>query len=149
MDWIHGHFDVIETGGIVSSFLIAAYATWKGEKARKIGNLLQVQEGYDHIWGRLLDRPELGRVLSRDADLARHPVTQQEAAFVKMLFIHLGTVYRTRKAGMFVEVESIRADIRDFLALPIPEAVWGKIRPYQNGDFVRFVEKARHADSKD
>jgi hypothetical protein len=32
------------------------------------------------------------------------------------------------------------AGIRDFLKLPIPKIVWEKIRPFQDEDFVEFVE---------
>ncbi len=44
------------------------------------------------------------------------------------------------EAGLFTEIKGLKSDIRFFLALPIPKAVWKKIRPFQDEDFVAFVE---------
>ncbi len=44
------------------------------------------------------------------------------------------------KDGMFIALEGMRADIKEFFSLPIPKAVWEKSKRLQNQGFVRFVE---------
>jgi hypothetical protein len=46
-------------------------------------------------------------------------------------------------AGIFTKIQGLQNDVRDFLTLPIPKAVWEKIKPFQDGDFVTFVESCR------
>jgi hypothetical protein len=41
-------------------------------------------------------------------------------------------------AGIFVKIQGLQKNIRDFLTLT--KAVWNKIKPFQDGDFVAFVE---------
>jgi hypothetical protein len=43
-------------------------------------------------------------------------------------------------AAIFVKIQGLQKDIRDFFMLPIPKAVWEKIKPFQDGDFIVFVE---------
>ena len=139
--WIWGHwFDLIQTAGIIGGLLITAYAVRKDERARKITNLIALNERHDYIWSKFYERPELARVLKKDVDLNQKPVSDEEWLFAKMLIIHLDTVRRAAKAGMFVEIKGIKSDIRDFLRLPIPKMAWEKIKPFQDEEFVEFVE---------
>ena len=85
-------------------------------------------------------RPELSRVLNDHPELDKQPLSAQEELFVNMLILHLGTVYRAIKEGMFVKLEGLQNDVREFFALPIPKAVWKKTRPLQDHDFTEFVE---------
>jgi hypothetical protein len=142
-NWILEHwFDLFQTVGIVGGLLFTAYAVRKDERARKITNLIALNERHDYIWSKLYERPELARILKKDVDLNRQPISDEEWLFAKMLIIHLDTVRRAAKAGMFVEIKGIKSDIRDFLRLPIPKMVWEKIRPFQDEEFVEFVETA-------
>lgn len=59
-----------------------------------------------------------------------------------MLILHLDTVRRAIKARMFVKVEGLQEDVRGLFALPIPKAVWEKMKPFQNKDFIAFIETA-------
>ena len=113
----------------------------KDERARRIGNLIAVNDEYRHIWRELYERPQLSRILKHDVDLSKEPISDEERLFVKMLILHLDTVRRAMKARMFVKIEGLRQDVRELFALPIPKAVWEKIRPFQDGDFVAFVER--------
>jgi hypothetical protein len=140
-NWIPQHyFDLFQTVGIVGGLLLTAYAVRKDERARKITNLIALNERHDYIWSKFYDRPELARILKKDVDLNRQPISDEEWLFAKMLIIHLDTVRRAVKAGMFIEIKGIKSDVREFLRLPIPKMVWEKIRPFQDEDFVEFVE---------
>jgi len=141
--WITEHwFDLLQTVGIVGGLVFTAYAVRKDERARKITNLIALNDRHDYIWSKFYERPELARVLKKDVDLNRQPVSDEEWLFAKMLIIHLDTVRRAAKAGMFIEIKGIKSDIRDFLRLPIPKMVWEKIKQFQDEAFVEFVETA-------
>jgi hypothetical protein len=44
------------------------------------------------------------------------------------------------KARMFVKLEGLQTDVKEFFASPIPRAVWERMKPLQDAGFVRFVE---------
>jgi hypothetical protein len=133
-------FELLQTVGIIASLLFTAYAMRRDEKARQISNLSAIKQDYIAIWNTLYERPELARVLDRTVDLNRHPVSTAEWLFVKLLILHLDSVHRAIKAGLFVSVEGMQRDIEEFFKSPIPKAVWDKLRPLQDKEFVRFIE---------
>ncbi len=133
-------FDLLQTVGIVGGLIFTAVSLRKDDRAREIANLLAVNQQYRSIWKELYDQPKLFRVLQRDVNLKDHPVTDEERLFVKQLIVHLDTVRRAMKAGLFVKLEGLQADVREFFSLPIPQAVWEKLKPLQDADFVAFVE---------
>lgn len=139
--WFQEHwFDLFQTVGIIGSLLFTGYTTQKDERARRIGNSIAINEQYREIWKELYVRPELSRVLSDHVELDKQPVSAEEELFVHMLILHLGTVYRAIKEGMFVKLEGLQKDVGEFFALPIPKAVWKKAKPLQDRDFVEFIE---------
>jgi hypothetical protein len=135
-------FNLIQTVTVVGSLLLAAYTFHKDEKARRIANLIAIQQEYCGIWQTLYDHPELARVLEKRLDLTKHPVTTQEWLFVKMLILHLDNVRRANNIGMFVKLQGMQKDIQEFFSLPIPKAVWQRIKAFQNSDFVTFIENS-------
>jgi hypothetical protein len=142
-DWL----ELIEAAGIVGGLLFSAYTTRQDEKARRIGNLISINEQHSRLWRELYERPGLSRILKKDVDLRKQPVTDEELLFVKMLILHLGVVRRAMKEGMFVRIEGMREDIRQFFASPVPKTVWEKLKPFQDGDFVAFIEDCLHSSS--
>ena len=141
LQWLGDHwFDCVQVVGVAGGLLLTAYTIRKDERARQISNLIALNERHDDIWRTFYDRPQLSRVLKNDVELAKQPVSSEERLFVKMLFIHLDTVRRTAKAGMFIKMNGIRNDVRSFIQLPIPKAVWEKLKPFQDDDFVEFIE---------
>jgi hypothetical protein len=141
LSWIAEHwFDLLQTVGIVGGLLFTARTTLQDERSRKIANLIAIKQQYREIWRELYDRPHLGRVLEEHVDLNATPLSAEESLFVKLLMLHLDTVHRATKAGMFVGIQGLQQDVREFLALPIPKAVWEKIKPFQETAFVKFIE---------
>jgi hypothetical protein len=135
-------FDLLQSAGIIGSFLFAAYSTRKDNQARKISHLYATADRHREIWKSYRDRPTLSRVLEKTADLSNQPLSHEEELFVTGLIIHLDTVYRAMKAGMFVELEGLRTDMKEFFLLPVPKAVWQKYRPLRDAEFIEFVEGA-------
>ena len=139
--WLSEHwFDVIQTVGVVGGLLLTAYTINKDAKAHQMRNLIAINARHDRIWSMFYHRPELSRVLQPKIDLVREPISDHEWLFVRMLFTHLDTVRRTSKAGMFVTIEGMKKDVKTFMELPIPRAVWEKLKPFQDADFVAFID---------
>jgi hypothetical protein len=141
-NWIATHwFDLIQTVGIVGSLLFAAYTTHKDDAARKIANSIAMNDQYRQIWKEIYEHPKLARVLQKDADVEKDPVSIQEERFVTTLILNLGTAFRAMKYGEFVTLEGLQKDIQGFFSLPIPKVLWTKIKPLQDASFVAFAEK--------
>ncbi len=130
----------VESVGIIGGLFVSAYAAFKDERARRIGNLIAIKEENRKIWREAFEKPALFRVLKSDPDLKNGPISEEEFLFVKQLILHLDTVYRAMRAGMFVRLSGMRADIKGFLSLPIPYGVWEKLKPFQDANFVNFIE---------
>jgi hypothetical protein len=141
LQWIGGHwFDLLQTAGIIGGLIFTAYSSRKDDGSRKIANLIAIKQQYREIWKELYDRPELARVLEHWVDLKAQPTSLQEWLFVKLLILHLDTVYHAMEADMFVSLEGLQKDIKEFFSAPIPRSVWEKLKPFQDKDFVQLVE---------
>jgi hypothetical protein len=141
--WIHEHwFDLLQTVGIVGGLLFTSLAVWRDDRSRKISNLISINQQYREIWKELYERPELSRLLDKNADVVRTPVSDQESLFINLLILHLDSVFRATRAGMAVKFEGLQKDVAEFFKLPIPKAVWRQMKPFHNKDFVRFIEAA-------
>jgi hypothetical protein len=140
-NWIATHwFDLIQTVGIIGSLLFAAYTTNKDERARRIGNSIAMNDQYRQIWKEIYDHPKLARVLQKEADLEKEPVSVEEERFVTTLILNLGTAFRAMKYGEFVTLEGLQKDVQGFFSLPIPKTLWQKLKPLQDASFVKFAE---------
>lgn len=137
--WISENwFSLLQTVGIVASLLLAAYTTWKDDRARRISNSIAINEQHRQAWKDIYEHPELARVLDMEADAK--DISTGEEMFVTTLISHLSTVFRAMKQGEFVTLEGLQRDVREFFVLPIPGAVWKKIKLFQDRGFVAFVE---------
>src|SRR5438874_9296250 len=123
--WIaRNWFDLLQTLGIIGGLFFTAYTVRMDKRTREIGNLIAIKQEYRGIWKELYEHPELSRILEKKPDLEGKAITAEEGLLIKLLLLHLDTVRRATEAGMFVEIEGLRKDIREFLTLPIPRAVW-------------------------
>lgn len=141
LSWAAKHwFDLLQSVGIIGSLLFTAFAVRKGEEARKIGNSIAINEQHREIWEQLYAHPELSRVMIKERSLEREPATEREELFVNTLIVHLSTAYRAMQRDEFVRLEGLEKDVKTFFALPIPKAVWKRVRPFHDKDFVEFIE---------
>jgi hypothetical protein len=145
--WAEQHwFDLLQTVGIVSGFAFTAYELRKEDRSRKISNLIAIKAENREIWKEVYNRPQLARVLETDVDLTKEPISIEEHLFVKLLILHLDTVHRMMKTKMFVKLEGLQKDVAEFFSAPIPRAIWEKMKPLQDDDFVKFVEQHLQAN---
>jgi hypothetical protein len=143
LDWLGENWPhLLEATGIVSGLWFSVTNLSRDANATRVSNLLTLTRDHRELWLELYRRPELARVLDAKADLRHAPVTPDEALFVKLLIQHLHATFQAMREGVFIEVEGMRADVRAFIALPIPHALWPGLRPLQNRDFVAFVDHA-------
>jgi len=133
-------FELLQSFGIVGGFTLAAYTAWKDEQARRIGNSIAVSNQHRELWRTIYERSNVQRVLDREPDLEEHPVSLEEELFVTALVAHMSTVFRAMRFGEFVKLEGLRIDVRQFLSLPIPKAVWERLKPLQDVTLIEFVE---------
>ena len=76
--------------------------------------------------------------------MVRQPVTREEEIFVTLVIQHLSIVYHAMRDDLTIPPEGLRRDVWQFFTLPIPGAVWEKIKILQNDAFVAYVESCRN-----
>lgn len=109
-------------------------------KSRRANDLLSVTQAHRELWSEMYRRPELARVLDTGVDLGKHPVSHEEDLFVRLVVVHLNTVWRLMQQGLPLSREAVREDVRAFFTLPIPRDVWSRVREVQAPEFRAFVE---------
>ncbi len=140
--WIaQNWFALVQTGALAGGFFLMAAAVLFEARARRVGNLIQLTEQHRALWERMYSQPELARILDQDANLTPVPVTAEEEMFVIFIILHLSSTYYAMRSGFFQKPQGLRKDIERFFSLPIPHAVWSKVRDLQDESFVRFVER--------
>ena len=132
--------ELLNAAGIVGGLLFTAFSFRVQARERRLSNLIALTQAHREIWARLYDEPDLSRIREKKVDLSNCPATEKEKLFLTSLILHLNCVYRAITLGMFPELEGLRRDIREFYSLPIPQAIWERLRPLQDRDFVAFVE---------
>lgn len=110
-------------------------------RGRRIANLIDLTAGHRDIWAQFDRRPQLARVLNPKADVTRKAVTDSERIFVTLIILHLSSVYHTLENALSVTPEGLRQDVKSLFSLPIPNAVWEKMKTLQDQEFVRFVDE--------
>lgn len=136
-------FNLLEAAGIIGSLAFTATALHRDARSRRLENLLTLTGSHREIWKEPLRDPHLRRILVREVDLTAEPVTAEEAIFVKLVVQHLHVVHHALESRLTVNAEGLRRDVRQFFALPVPLAVWNRIKALQNARFVAFVEACR------
>ena len=143
--WLADNWYVLlESTGIIGGLLFTAFSLRSETKTRRIANLLVITQNHREIWTELFGRPALARVMNPVADIRRKPVTREEELFINFLVLHLSSAYHAMKDDVFVKPDGLRRDIHRFFSLPIPSAVWDKIKSMQDDEFVGYVEECRN-----
>jgi len=132
-------FTLIQTAGVIGGLFYSAVALRLDTKVRRTEVILDLTEAHREIWERLIDRPELVRVLDPTADLQAAPPTTAERRFVLLVLLHLDAVRTAAKEGAYQISSGVTDDVRSFLSLPIPRAVTASATPFQSTDFQSFL----------
>jgi len=141
-DWIaHNWFSLLQTAVVAGALFLIALAFFLEARARRVGNLIQLTQAHRDLWERMYSQPELSRILDPGADVTKAAVTPEEEVFVIFLILHLSTTFYAMRSGFFQKLGGLRNDIERFFSLPIPRAVWARVKDLQDAPFVRFVER--------
>ena len=144
-EWIlQNGFNLFSAIGIIASLWFTAFSLRSETKTRRIANLLTITANHREIWKEFLTNPKLARVRDAAADTTKQPVTDAERVFVTMIILHISSVYYAMKDELVIKLEGLRRDIAQFLSLPVPQAVWEKMKTFQNDALVRFIEECRN-----
>jgi hypothetical protein len=129
------------TSGIVAALVFCGLGFVLDVRAHRATNLIRLSERHRDLWEGIYTRPQLARILDPVVDLGKAPVSAEEELFMIFVILHLSDSYYALRAGFFPKPEGLRRDIRRFFGLPIPRAVWQKVRAMQDRPFVKFVEE--------
>ena len=142
-EWVSQNwFTLLSAVGIIGGLLFTAFSLRSETKTRRIANLLTITANHREVWKEFLNNPNLARICDTTADLTKQPVTDAERVFATLVILHMNSVYYAMSDQLVVEYEGLRRDIGRFISRPVPKAVWEKIKPFQNDDFVKFIESA-------
>jgi hypothetical protein len=141
-DWIHHNwFALVQTTALAGGLILIGIALLFEARARRVANLIQLTQQHRDLWERMYSQPELARILDPSANLAKKGVTPEEEMFVVFIILHLSSTFYGIRSGFFQKPHGLRKDIERFFALPIPCAVWKKVKALQDAPFVKFVER--------
>ncbi len=148
VEWLQLHWlDFLQSLGIVGGLLFTAISLRTDSKIQRVANLLSFTKQHREIWTRVHEKPELSRVLETRLNLEKEPITKDEELFVTFVVLHLSVFQEAMKQGLLISPEGLQRDVKNFFSLPIPLAVWEKMKPLQDQDFIKFVESAMRSDS--
>jgi len=111
-------------------------------KAREVENLLTLTELHRELWNGISKRPELKRIFQADANVLKKPITVAESEFLNLAFVHFQTGWTVARSGALISLSDLKADVREFFALPLPRSVWENTKTFRNPEFARFVNKS-------
>lgn len=116
-------------------------------RARRVSNLIQLTQQHRDLWERMYLQPELARIRDQHADIVEEPISSAEEMFVIFIILHLSSTYCGMTSGFFQRPHGLRQDIEHFFCLPIPKAVWAKVKHLQDPRFVAFVDQCLPEES--
>jgi hypothetical protein len=140
LNWIARHWDGILANAGIVGLLFTGVSLHRDARERRVQNLLRFTEQHRDLWQTILAKPELSRLLDRNADLDSAPLTPEEARYTGFLILHLNSAHRAIRAGLLDEPEGMSEDIRQFFARPVPAAVWKNTRASYDRKFVAFID---------
>ena len=142
--WAGEHwFDLFQTVGVVAGLVFTFLAFRIDTKTRRVSNLIEITKAHREIWSELYRRPELARISQAEVDLKKSPIQPEEELFISLLILHLNCAYQAMRNHLYNEPEGMREDVRHFFSRPMPNAVWQKMKPFQDKKFVGFVETSQ------
>ena len=142
----HNWFALVQTAALSAGLLLIGIALLFEARARRVANLIQLTQQHRDLWERMYSQPELARIFDPGADPIRKAITPQEETFVIFIILHLSSTFYAIRSGFFRKPQGLRNDIARFFSLPIPRAVWEKVKSLQDTPFVTFVEQCLCSD---
>jgi len=144
--WIaENWFTLLSAVGIGGGLWYSGISSRAQTKTQQLTNLITMTQSHRELWRDFHRDSSLARVLDARADVSSHLITAGEEDFVVIVIQHLSSVYHGILIGLTIEPEGIQRDVHEFFSLPIPNAVWNKVRYLQDDKLVQFVENCLNA----
>lgn len=140
IDW-NFIFQLIQSIGIIASFIVTIYTLRMNSKQTKSSNSLLVTQHHREIWTMIYQTNSLKRVFEKDIDLISEPITDEEFAFTNMIFLHMSACLKLTTSKACYKIEGMEEDIKDILSFPIPKQVWIEVYKFHDKQFIDFVTK--------
>ena len=137
-------FELVSVVGIIGGLCFTAVSLHSEAKTRRIANLLTLTGNQRELLKVFYHDQPLTRVVDASTDTTSRPVSRGEEMYVNAMIQHLSSAYRAMQSDLTIKPEGINRDVREFFVLPIPKSVWGKLKEFQDADFVAFVESCLH-----
>ena len=156
LSWIKSDwFSVVQTVGIVGGLVFTGITCQQQARAQKeqaktqeqqtktqeTQNLLAFTERHRSLWSEAYQKPELQRIFSPTVNGPTEPSIPEEE-FLNVVFVHYETGWQIAESSYQRYLKPLATDIARFLSLPLPAAVWEKIKAVKDERFVRFVAEA-------
>ena len=142
LDWIKDNwFSVAQTLGVVGGLFFTGATIRQEARAKETKNLLAFAERHRSLWSDIMQRPELHRIIARNADLSANPITPAEEIALNLVLVHFELGWRMAKNADRCDLKPLAKDIQKFFALPLPCAVWAATKDCHDRRFASFVEK--------
>ena len=138
----HWH-SLLESVGIIGGLLFTGITVRRDLEARRVSEQLTLATQHRRLWGQLHRRKSLSRMLEPDRNLEACPVSREEELFLSLSFVHFHTGWLIcRDEGSLTPLSVLAADAGHFFRLPVPRAVWQKVRATHQPEFVTFIEES-------
>ena len=142
LQWLaHEGKATLETIALVVGLYVTAASFRADAKERRLSNLMALTGSHRDLWMEIDQRPDLSRLLKKEADLKANPVTASEKRFAHLLITHFAVSYVAVKSGLVSDMAGLRMDVKNFFTLPIPAEVWKWSREFQSRELVAFVDE--------
>jgi hypothetical protein len=139
LHWIVEHAEVVYgSSALTVGLIFDGWGHFAHAKEVRQANQHTIIAHHREIVKDIRSDPYLKRVLDPDADGSTLSI--QEIHGVNPLFLHLYSNFRASKARLYRMPQHIDADLRFTLNLPVPAAVWEKLKGYYDDDFVAYVD---------
>lgn len=133
-------FIYLQSLGIAGSLIFTALSLRRDTKARTISDFLAVTELHRELWSEVHRRPDLARVLLKEADLIRQPASPAEQEFLNTVFVHFYTGWLLSRHSVMATEAALAVDVKDFFSRPLPRQVWNETKSARDPRFCAYVE---------
>ncbi len=133
--------EIVEYTGIIGGLLYTGLSLRIDARVRRAQTIIEITKQHRDIWSQFLDKPQLKQIFNRNRDMATHPLADEEVHFVNFLFHHLRATFYARSAGIFIQPEGLKQDIREFFSYPAVASVWNSVQQASDDAFASFVKR--------
>lgn len=142
-DW----FTLVQTTGIIASFLFTAYELRRTRVSTITANEIRLIELHRDLWRMTIDEPSLMRPFAHDLKPEELTLSMSENRFVNLLFLHISGAFRLSEAGEVRRTGDFRGDLKQLLSRPAIRTFWEENQRFHDERFVAFVNSCVSSSS--